>query len=93
MKSIKGKGKMANERINATFYTIHHLRYAIRQTLYATLILACLVSLSGCWDLVEVDRRTFVTTIGIDTGNNGDTSVIVQIPLPERMLPSSISLR
>jgi spore germination protein KC len=57
------------------------------------IILACLVSLSGCWDLTEVDRRTFVTTIGVDAATSGDTSVMVQIPLPQRMLPSSAAGR
>jgi spore germination protein KC len=53
------------------------------------IILACLFTLSGCWDLTEVDRRTFVTTIGIDAIAPGETSVMVQIPLPQQMLPSS----
>ncbi|HEX3048751.1 MAG TPA: Ger(x)C family spore germination protein [Bacillota bacterium] len=55
--------------------------------------LVCLLTLSGCWDLTEVDRRTFVTTIGIDATTSGETSVMVQIPLPQRMLPSSATGR
>lgn len=74
-------------------YAIHHKRYAIRQPLYATLILVFLFSFSGCWDLTEVDRRTFVTTIGIDAKTPGETTVMVQIPLPQRMLPSSAAGR
>lgn len=48
-------------------------------------------ALSGCWDLVEVDRRTFATTIGIDSDQQGNVSLSVQLPLPEHMLSSSAS--
>jgi spore germination protein KC len=57
------------------------------------LTLACLFNLSGCWDLTEVDRRAFVTTIGIDAEPSGATTLMVQIPLPQRMLPSSATGR
>ncbi|HEX3046749.1 MAG TPA: Ger(x)C family spore germination protein [Bacillota bacterium] len=57
------------------------------------ILLAFLFTLSGCWDLTEVDRRTFVTTIGIDAITPQETSVMVQIPLPQRMLPSSATGR
>jgi len=33
------------------------------------LILCCLF-LSGCWDKVEIDRKIFITTIGIDLGED-----------------------
>ena len=30
---------------------------------------ACII-LSGCWDKVEIDKRSFISTIGIDAGEN-----------------------
>lgn len=51
--------------------------------------LICAVVLSGCWDLQEVDRRGFATTIGIDANEQGTTSLTIQMPLPQRMLPTS----
>lgn len=32
------------------------------------LILMCCIFFTGCWDKVEIDRRIFVSTIGIDAG-------------------------
>ena len=32
------------------------------------IILTCCIFTTGCWDKVEIDRRTFVSTIGIDAG-------------------------
>lgn len=57
------------------------------------LFIACfgILTLSGCWDLQEVDRRSFISSIGIDIGKQGETALIAQLPLPERMLPSSIT--
>jgi spore germination protein KC len=82
MKMVKCKGKRVKER----FYAI---RYAIRRTRYVTLLLACLFSLSGCWDLEEVDRRVFATTVGIDlnTGAGDQVELSVQVPQPQKMLP------
>jgi spore germination protein KC len=57
-------------------------------------LLICLLllpALSGCWDLLEVDKRTFVTTIGIDTNPRGEATVTVQIPLANHMTPSTAS--
>jgi spore germination protein KC len=77
MKRLKGKEKRVKKGL--------HL------TLWATLIFACLVGLSGCWDLQEVDRRSFVTSMGIDIDQKGNTALMIQLPLPERMMPSSSS--
>jgi Ger(x)C family germination protein len=48
-----------------------------------------LLSLSGCWDLEEVDRRVFATTIGIDldTGAGDAVELSIQVPQPQKMLP------
>ena len=42
---------------------------------------------SGCWDLLEVDKRAFVSTIGIDGNKEGMIHLSAQIPLPHKMLP------
>ncbi|MFL0245871.1 Ger(x)C family spore germination protein [Candidatus Clostridium stratigraminis] len=33
-------------------------------------IILCSLFLSGCWDKVEIDRKLFITTIGIDPGKD-----------------------
>lgn len=43
--------------------------------------------LSGCWDLLGVDKRAFVSTIGIDGNEEGTVLLSAQIPLPHKMLP------
>lgn len=53
----------------------------------AILLLFFLIFLSGCWDFAEVDRRAFVTTIGIDDGPGSKVLVSVQIPNPHKMIP------
>ncbi|HEX3044874.1 MAG TPA: Ger(x)C family spore germination protein [Bacillota bacterium] len=93
MQSLKCNGNREKRCV------LHFLRYAIRGVLfkakafqpnirYAALILACLFSLPGCWDLEEVDRRAFATTIGIDTDPSHQIIVTVQVPIPQKMLPS-----
>lgn len=34
-------------------------------------IILCSLLLAGCWDKVEIDRKIFITTIGIDFGKTG----------------------
>lgn len=48
-----------------------------------------LLTLSGCWDLEEVDRRVFATTIGIDLDTRSGDEVLlsVQVPIPQKMIP------
>lgn len=36
------------------------------------LVLSLALLLTGCWDRIEIDRRAFVSTIGIDVGNDVD---------------------
>ena len=43
--------------------------------------------LPGCWDLEEVDRRAFATTLGVDAGPGRQIILTVQIPIPQKMLP------
>lgn len=38
--------------------------------LYFIPILTLAMLLTGCWDRIEIDRRAFVSTIGIDVGND-----------------------
>lgn len=52
-----------------------------------TLLFTLLFILPGCWDLEEVDRRAFATTLGIDTNPNHQIMITVQIPIPQKMLP------
>ncbi len=43
--------------------------------------------LPGCWDLEEVDRRAFATTVGIDTNLRQQVVLTVQVPIAQKMLP------
>lgn len=54
-----------------------------------TVIFGVLLTLSGCWDLEEVDRRVFATTMGIDLSTNAgdEVELSVQVPQPQKMLP------
>ncbi|MEG2018097.1 MAG: hypothetical protein RR128_06505, partial [Clostridium sp.] len=36
------------------------------------LVLSLALLLTGCWDRIEIDRRAFVSTIGIDVGSDVD---------------------
>ncbi len=71
LKSLKYKEKRGNKEFNFTLYPL----------------LFTLLFLPGCWDLEEVDRRAFTTTIGIDAANNQNVILTVQIPIPQKMLP------
>jgi spore germination protein KC len=46
-----------------------------------------LLILPGCWDLEEVDRRAFATTIGIDANPGHQVILTVQVPIAPKMLP------
>lgn len=52
-------------------------------------ILGLLFTITGCWDLEEVDRRNFTATIGIDlkTGTGDQIELSVQVPQSQKMLP------
>lgn len=45
------------------------------------------LTLSGCWDLKEVDRLSFVTSIGIDRDPEETIRLTVQIPQTQNLLP------
>jgi spore germination protein len=34
------------------------------------ILMTCVMLLSGCWDNVEIDRKSFISTIGIDVGKD-----------------------
>lgn len=71
MKSVNCKEKRLKKRFYFKFYTL----------------LFTLLNLSGCWDLEEVDRRAFATTIGIDTNPRHQIIFTVQAPIAQKMLP------
>lgn len=50
-------------------------------------IIISLLFVSGCWDLEDVDRRAFMTAIGVDAVSANQVSLTVQIPLLEEVLP------
>jgi len=54
-------------------------------------IVLCSIMLTGCWDKVEIDKKSFVSTVGVDTSK--DISRVDEIkkvdsndPFPERRL-------
>ncbi len=75
-KRVNGKGKKGKKEFNFILYT---------------LLLTLLLSLSGCWNLVEIDKRAFITALGIDRNQRGGAGVTIQIPMPMRMLPPSVN--
>ncbi len=63
---------------------MRHSRSGFFQILWVLIFLSIL---PGCWDLEEVDRRAFATTVGIDTNPDHQVFLTVQIPIPQKMLP------
>ncbi len=63
---------------------MRHSRIVFFQFLGMFILLSIL---PGCWDLEEVDRRAFATTVGIDTNPDHQVFLTVQIPIPQKMLP------
>lgn len=60
-------------------------------------IILCSLLLSGCWDKVEIDRKIFISTIGIDPGKDaGDDKDIKKIkpndPFQDRILNKKLSI-
>lgn len=49
-------------------------------------VLLVTLCLTGCWSLLEVDRRSLATTIGID-GARKKVTVTLHIPEPQKLLP------
>nr|WP_154983928.1 Ger(x)C family spore germination protein [Paenibacillus xylanexedens] len=47
----------------------------------------CIVC-TGCWSKVEINERTFITTLFVDTTDNpGEIEVTLSMPLPNRLSP------
>lgn len=60
------------------------------------LILCCII-LSGCWDKVEIDRRIFVSVIGVDLGEDSSKEdeakeVKPNDPFQERVLEKKLNI-
>ncbi|HEX7715629.1 MAG TPA: hypothetical protein VF531_16550 [Bacillota bacterium] len=62
-----------------------------RKNLPLVACISCLTILAGCWDLEEVDQRTFVTALGIDRGPRGQVILTAQLPLLKEMMPAGSS--
>ena len=45
--------------------------------LFFSLVILSALMLTGCWDRVEIDRRAFVSTVGIDVGSDIDKKDIL----------------
>jgi Ger(x)C family germination protein len=48
----------------------------------ALLLLCCLITLTGCWDIKDVNHRVLPIVMGISYGKTKKYSVHIQIPLP-----------
>lgn len=57
--------------------------------LFFILISVCFIS--GCWDLQEVDKLAFATTIGIDPGPQDSVNLSIQVPIVQTGLPPVIT--
>ncbi|MDI6602399.1 MAG: hypothetical protein QME46_11590, partial [Thermoanaerobacteraceae bacterium] len=51
----------------------------MKNSLFIALLLISMLSISGCWDMVDIDKRFFVGMIGIDK-EGADYSVTLSIP-------------
>ncbi len=63
------------------------MRYSRRGFFQILWLVIFLSILPGCWDLEEVDRRAFATTVGIDMTPGHQVYLTIQIPIPQKMLP------
>ncbi|TWD89724.1 spore germination protein KC [Neobacillus bataviensis] len=48
-------------------------------------VVICMLFLTGCWSRVEINERSFVSTILVDKGKNGNIDVTLTFPLPNRL--------
>jgi spore germination protein KC len=57
-----------------------------------TILGICLLSLfiSGCWDVSEIDRRSVVIAIGLDSAGEDKVKFTAEIPLVQNLLPPAI---
>ncbi|GIP40494.1 hypothetical protein J31TS4_37740 [Paenibacillus sp. J31TS4] len=60
------------------------MRACVRKLLHGTLAVALLLSLTGCWSGVELNRRAFARVMLIDKGEHG-LELTLGFPLPNRM--------
>lgn len=75
MKSEKGKGKKVKIRIGFKFY----------------ILLFTLLTLPGCWDFHEVDKLSYITTVGVDQMPNRMLNLTIQVPILQTGLPPVIT--
>ncbi|EKP95816.1 Ger(x)C family spore germination protein [Thermaerobacter subterraneus] len=52
------------------------------------LLLLVAVTLTGCWDLEEIDRRTVVLGLAFDTDRGGGFRMVASVPDPRALVPS-----
>lgn len=62
----------------------------MRRGFLSLVIFFIVITISGCWDLKEVDRLAFGTTIGIDRESEDTIRVTVQIPQTQNLLPPGL---
>ena len=54
------------------------------KALFLTMV-SCILFLTGCWSRVEINERSFVSSILVDKGKNGNIDVTLTFPLPNRL--------
>lgn len=53
-----------------------------------SVVLMCILLCSGCWSKVEINERTFITTMYVDKGEKpGEIDISLSMPLPNRISP------
>ncbi|MDN4601020.1 Ger(x)C family spore germination protein [Paenibacillus sp. F6_3S_P_1C] len=53
-----------------------------------SVVLICVLLCSGCWSKVEINERTFITTMYVDKGEKpGEIDISLSMPLPNRLTP------
>lgn len=53
-----------------------------------SVVLICVLLCSGCWSKVEINERTFITTMYVDKGEKpGEIDISLSTPLPNRLTP------
>ncbi|MHA7581364.1 Ger(x)C family spore germination protein [Paenibacillus vandeheii] len=53
-----------------------------------SVVLICVLLCSGCWSKVEINERSFITTMYVDKGEKpGEINISLSMPLPNRLTP------
>jgi spore germination protein KC len=86
VKSLKFKGK---RKKNNEKFKEYGEKGKKKSDFIFYILLFTLLTLSGCWELKEVDQRSFATAIGIDVGEQGEVILSVHFPMLRRMAPLS----